>query len=466
MLAGILSATVLGRGPDRPAGRVAVASDARVELMSIIFRLAGSPEYNQESASSPYADRVDEHFGEFRGHRVVTLAAQLRAQRGISYDAVMSMAMHLTNPEDLDLRLGLDPRPERLDARWTPEDATRFVAAARDFVRVTSFNAFVNENRRFYDAASARLRDRIESRAYIAWFDEFFGARPGARFRAIPGLLNGGGNYGVGIRFPDGREEITPVIGAGRFDDEGLPVFGTNVVPTIVHEFCHSYTNPIVDAFLDDLAPAGRAIYPTVAAKMKRQAYGNWETMMYESLVRACTVRHVLSHDGPEEAQQEAARHHRRGFRWTGDLARLLGEYESDREHYPGLDDFMPRVVAFFDGYAAALETQAADAPTVIWMNPANGADDVDPDLTAITITFDRPMADGGWSVVGGGPNFPEVTGPPSYDRTHRIFTLPVRLEAGWNYRFSVNSDRFDAFRSAAGVPVAPLEVTFATRAR
>ncbi|KAK0329395.1 hypothetical protein LTR94_037031, partial [Friedmanniomyces endolithicus] len=75
--------------------------------------------------------------------------------------------------------------------------------------------------------------------------DGFFGASPGLDFVAVIGLLNGGGNYGVSVRYPDGRAEISPVIGAGRFGGDGVPVFGDDDVGLIVHEFSHTYTNPL-----------------------------------------------------------------------------------------------------------------------------------------------------------------------------------------------------------------------------
>lgn len=49
--------------------------------------------------------------------------------------------------------------------------------------------------------------DRVASaRPIVAlpWFDSYFGVCAGASDRAIPGLLCGGDNDGVGVQFPDG----------------------------------------------------------------------------------------------------------------------------------------------------------------------------------------------------------------------------------------------------------------------
>ena len=50
------------------------AVDTRVELMSIIFRLAGNPEYNMPNSNSRYADEVEQHFGRLRNHPAVKYA--------------------------------------------------------------------------------------------------------------------------------------------------------------------------------------------------------------------------------------------------------------------------------------------------------------------------------------------------------------------------------------------------------
>ena len=57
--------------------------------------------------------------------------------------------------------------------------------------------------------------------------------------------------------YPDGREEIRPVLGVYRFDEDGLPVPGDDFVPLLVHEVCHSYVNPVVDRHAERLRKAG-----------------------------------------------------------------------------------------------------------------------------------------------------------------------------------------------------------------
>ncbi len=338
----------------QPAARPALAAavDPRVELMSIIFRLAGNPEYNMPVSRSPYSVAVEAHFGRFRAHPAVMKARQLRNSRGVSYDAVMSMAIHIEDAVSLKERVPFDNPACGLDSRWRPAEARDFLRAARAFAEETGFAGFMRKHETLHATAAARMSELLTRRDYVGWFDSYFGARPNATFRVIVGMLEGGGNYGMSLRLLNGREEITPIIGVWRFDGGGIPVFTDEIIPTLIHEFCHAYTNQIVDKYARKMEASARKIYATKEQAMRRQGYGNWRTMLRESMVRACVVRYLNAADGKARAQTEINEQHRRGFEWVGDLATLLQQYERGRDRYPDMDAFMPRVVTFFNNYA------------------------------------------------------------------------------------------------------------------
>ena len=196
------------------------------------------------------------------------------------------------------------------------------------------------------------------------WFDRFFGARPQARFTVALGLVNGGCCYGPHCRTGDGKEELFCILGVWQTDKEGMPEFTRDMLKTVVHEFCHSYANPVIDRHEAELKAAGEKMFPHVAAAMRRQAYDNWKTMFYESLVRASTLRYVRQYDGAMAAWLATQEEKARGFPWIEDLSALLGEYEAHRDRYPTLESFSPRLVAFFNEYAdkqAAAGRQATE---------------------------------------------------------------------------------------------------------
>ena len=80
-----------------------VGTDPRVELLTVVFRLAGSDEYGQCRLPA-YAAAVDAWFAGVREHAAVAEAKRLRAAQGVGYDAVMSFAVHVGPPPGLPER--------------------------------------------------------------------------------------------------------------------------------------------------------------------------------------------------------------------------------------------------------------------------------------------------------------------------------------------------------------------------
>ncbi len=446
--------------PEKPAFKVNV--DPRVELFSIIFRLAGNGEYNQGRVES-YTDDVESHFGQFKDHAVVEMARKLRTTKGVSFDAPMSLAVLVKDADTLETLVPLAPWPDSLDRRWTVESVGAFLEAARQFVRDTSFGEFFEKHRPVYEIAQARMRELLDKEGHLEWFGEFFGERPGARFTVVLGMLNGGCCYGARARTADGMEDLYSILGVWMTDGAGRPRFDGSVVPTVVHEFCHSYANPFIDRHAKELEAAGERLFAASESAMRSQAYAGGKTVLYESLVRACVVRHVRRYAGEEAAQKELHQQKTRKFACVEALADALGEYESHRDRYATLESFAPRLIKAFTESAATTAEEEASRPKVVSVVPADGDENVDPGLTAIRVVFDRPMQEGSWSLVGGGPNFPEMAGKSSYDTQCTTWTCPIRLKPDWHYRFRLNSGWFQGFRSREGVPLEPVAVSFTT---
>jgi hypothetical protein len=335
--------------------KLEVRVDPRVELMSLIFRLAGNPEYNQNRLTS-YIQDIEKYFKKSKTLGVVQLAKQLRRTRGVSFDAVMNMAIHVKDVDSMEERVPLEPAPKSWDRRWTAEDTRKFQSAARSFVKDARFNAFFDDHRDLYRTAESRMKKVLQDYRVVDWFDSFFGAKPDASFTVLLGMMNGGACYGPRVAFPDGREELYCVLGVWLMDSRGLPRFDKSVLPTVVHEFCHSYVNPIINSHAGELEETGQRIFSSVADAMRRQAYPGWQTMMYESLVRACVIRYILATEGEAAAEQQIVRENTNRFFWIRGLSDLLGEYEVSHNKYPDLDSFFPKIVEFFDKYADSIQ--------------------------------------------------------------------------------------------------------------
>ncbi len=281
-----------------------VRTEPRVELLSIIFHLAGANVYSQNRLPS-YQRDVDSAFAAFRDHAAIRRARRYEDSLGIGFDKPMEFAERLADARVLRTIVPIDtPAPEW---HWPPGSGQAFLTDLRAFVHDAPTQRFFQSHAVLYDTATRRMRRLVDTSLDVAWFARFFGHAPAKPFVVVPGLLNGGANYGVRSRFPDGSLQFNAIIGAWKIDSAGWPVFDASFMPTIVHEFNHSFVNPVIDARRADFAEVGPAVLAAVKQQMKDQAYDDWTTVINESVVRVSVARYRSSHEGPAAGMAEVA---------------------------------------------------------------------------------------------------------------------------------------------------------------
>jgi len=222
-----------------------IGVDPRVELLSIVFRLAGNNEYTQGRVPS-YLEAIDRHFGPYRDHKAIQIARELVQTDGVSFEAAMSLAVHLEDVQALSERIPFDHPDAGLDGRWHGVKARSFVEALRNFVADTNFTEFLRSQQALYDVTNTRLRTFVDTNLDLSWYTRFFGVRSPVRFIIVPGLVNGGPSYGASVVADDGVTEMYAIPGVWEVDGQGLPRFSTgDFLQTMVHEFVHSYSNSL-----------------------------------------------------------------------------------------------------------------------------------------------------------------------------------------------------------------------------
>jgi len=344
----LLLVAIVGCSPSRQAPPSTHAAnvhvDRRVELVSIVERLAGGKEYTQ--ATGPYADAVDRWFTPFASLPAVADAVRLRAGSGISYDAPMTLAIHL----DEQLRVQHGDELATIDARWKGVDVDAFAADLRQFAAAAKLDDFLATQASTSTAIETSLRAAIDREDPVTWFDAMFGPAK-ARFLVVPARLTGPWNYGPRATLSDGTLELVQVLGV-HGPGGTLPI-DDDLTSLLVHEMAHSYINPVFAKHRDQLAAAGATLYPRVERQMRQQAYADWVTMLNESAVRATVALYLRERKGDAASASAVQREQRNGFLWTADLVEVLRTFQHDPAHHADLDGYMPAIVAFFDRLAA-----------------------------------------------------------------------------------------------------------------
>jgi len=440
---------------------VRVAVDQRVEVLGILFRIAGAPDFSEGNVQ-PYIRQVDSAFLPYRNHPVFSEINRLRRTYRLALSAVTSMAPQITDPVTFGERAPIDGPSSTLAPSWHGAEARTFLAEARDFAKVARVGDFLRAQQAVYDSAAARARRLIDERAHLDWFARFFGEPSRDVLIVSPLLVSSRGNFAAD--FFDGvvRERYAFLAVPGA-DAAGFPVLAPETLPTLIHELNHSYVNHVLDSVSAELRPAGERMFPAVRTAMSGLAYTNAHIMFNESVVRAGVIHYLLASDGPAAARAEMQLQRGLGFVWMDELVDLLGDYEAHRVTYPTFSAFAPRLVAYYNGLAPRIE-RVRDAyesrrPRIIQTSIVNGAGDVDSGLRELVLTFDKPVSTANPLKGDFGAGIPELTGGSS-DATRTVWTIGIRLKPGRDYVLPLGS----AFLSDEGYPNHRLDLRFGTR--
>lgn len=329
--------------------------DPTVELLSTVYRLADVHPYNTQFFPSYIAD-IQEHFGPFRDHRAIEMVRDLGEEYRINGSAPMALAVYLTWP-DLEGKVPIPPLPADLDPRWTSETIAAFREALLDFATDTRFAEFYADHREYYDRSVESLLSSLEGHPIIPWLKEYFG-QESEHYVIVVGMQIGNGNYGLSTTLEDGSREFISVIGASSPSPlREVPRFSQWwFVPTVVHEFAHSFVNPVVDSNEDLLRDVAERLYPSHRERLSPLGYRTWRTLSYEYLVRASVIRYLEDQGNPRDVRRRIEIDEEQGFTGITLIAEAFQEYEANRELYPTLDAFIPRIVKCFEEILQGVE--------------------------------------------------------------------------------------------------------------
>ena len=322
-------------------------------LMSVLCHLAGFREYNM-NIGGKYITELDSFFSNVKNHPAVEMMDSLRQYKGIAFDSPMAFAINLQKEGNLFSLICDTIIPEK---RWIGVDLKMVTRNISDFYTNSNFAKFFDSHKPFYEEICEIFNSNVTSKFNQKWYSQFYGVEPKENFEVIIGFVNGGGNYGPSRQLPGKPRDVYAIMGYG-LDENGDTYYSSSpnsFLVTLVHEFNHSFVNPLATdkRFSNQMEDAGKDILKLSEQVMRRSAYGKWDNLVNESIVRAAVIRYLIDNNYPEDKVRESVINEMSvGFYWTPELVKSLTEYSSNRDRYPSIDTFYPNLIKFFRTYA------------------------------------------------------------------------------------------------------------------
>lgn len=312
------------------------------------------------------------------------------------------------------------------DSRWTDETFSEYLRLLNDFYKKTKFRKFYDSHKDLYSYAEQKM-DTLLSKLNVEWFKSFYGQSLGEPLVFLS-LCNGPSNYAL-IK-AEYRPHYGIVIGTGS-DQEGMPIYGRGVLPIVIHELGHNYSNPLAAEYWPQMKDAADKIYPYIAQDMMNIAYGNARTSIGEWQNNLFMLMYYRDNQ-PDVVDYYAADYQASGFVWMRKSVEFMQNFYNDREKYKTISDFMPELVVFLnetaDNFAEIKAESIKNRPHIVNISPSEGSI-ISTDHKEITITFSEPMyTDGyGFNYYYQGKDINELQVDRPYWKDEYTLILPIQ---------------------------------------
>ncbi len=331
--------------------------DERMELMCIVFRLAGAEEY-QYKAFEKYDDDINEYFTDFKNHDVIQYARQLnRPFRGnnVAHDRVVGFGPYLTI-RDGHIQMTEDAVDRMIHGVmveygvWNKYNANKFAKLLDDFYIKSRFHEFFANHQEMYQKAIRQFETELQ-KFDLAWFDRYYGMEDMPPVRLILTMAQEDGGYHIPVTLADGRQEFYMLTGVDGVDMEGDAIFQENCMDILMLGYHMRLATPMIEKHYESLKKSAERFFPIISDRTSGfyQQPSSPKSILAAQLGYAVQCKYDQSHDRADKANYLLQNAPKKGLVWFPQLVSKLDEYEKNRDKYPTLDDFMPEIAKLQD---------------------------------------------------------------------------------------------------------------------
>ena len=343
---------------EKKAGDLTIAINPNVELMYTLLQQADTSDKLRREEPVPDVRKLFAKYKEHPAVKELDSDGALSWNKGFEYDAFASFPLYFSDmPEGKRIYDYKDEFLERILPGMDKAAKIKYLDAywekVRDFYNTAHFADYLAQNAGVYQAYVDTVTAHLPPFDPIKLHEDYH-ANKDYRFFLLPSPLSlpTGGNYGLHF-----GNDIYDMMGSG-FSDEDTVAYMT------LHEFGHSFCNPVVEKNAAGLS-AYAFLMEGLSDLMERQAYYDWQTVMYELLVRSVHARLVLKTQGAQAAEKFLSRQEKNGFVFIRDFYDKLDVYEHNRDKYPTLFEFYPELVKVFDNWELRMVGEVS--PPGLW---------------------------------------------------------------------------------------------------
>lgn len=321
--------------------------DEKMELITIVQYLSNNPLMTK--ADIDYKSEVDTYFQKFKNHSIVKLNSKIQNE----YFSGSCVPWYLFQFDFPNFRLVSKFTEDEIqieDFEKHRDTLNLYVKELKNFYYETNFKTFFKNHKKFYDEIVLPVKNYISQFDIIKMLENHYGENKNSYNIILSPLMHDGG-FASWTNTKKGQN-IFAFIGP-KFNSLKVPVFNIEEIlqQYIIHEFSHTFCNPIINKNLDNLIKY-ECLENKISSHMIKQGYGDdWVTCLYEHLVRANEIVLVKKIFGIEESDKlfHLYSDNKNWIYLKGIVPIIENDFLNNREKYKTQYDIIDKIVIYLN---------------------------------------------------------------------------------------------------------------------
>ena len=197
------------------------------------------------------------------------------------------------------------------------------------------------------------MKRRIKKYNLVQVLEKHYGEEQ-ASYSLVLSPLSIEAGYSIWIKGQKGNH-LYAIVGP-KIDSKSDPVFDTEslVQSLVIHEFSHSFCNPLIEKKLWALE-RDSCLFDPIKTQLKKQGCEDWRSALNEFFTRANELVLTEKIFGKSASDTLYNKYINQGWVYIQGLIPIIKKYTDDRKTYKTIKDIMPEVVTYFHNEAAKL---------------------------------------------------------------------------------------------------------------
>lgn len=318
--------------------------DKRTELLSIIEIISDYgkkyPFLLEKYGNKNYVTEIEKKFKYYKNHKVVKLFNYLTLNYDFCFSTPIKLFLQLNDDFSFSY-LSDDPFSKKLNK---DPKVLELLSLLSDFAEEIKFDIYYFSNEKNYRRFINNVANQLTGLNIVKFINNYYGITESKNFivNLIPWRTYG--CYGT----CNNNDLYTHLCchHKSKNEDDIYPsndqIF--NYSSFLVHEFSHSFINPLTDKY--SLIAEDNPIFNDIQSNMKELGYRSNKSILNDHIVRAVTLRYLfLQRNDISYYNKQLELDENWGFSYIRNIMTSLEIYEKNRNYYKDMDVFYPLLI-------------------------------------------------------------------------------------------------------------------------